>query len=121
QFDVPSIDYDVTFSSVAVVNGRKAYIYRVKRSAPAAFSVTELALDPGSGVPLREQYDASSGDCQGSGVIDFMQVNAYVLPASVSAQCTSSAGGQFKHTIRFSNYSFPAAIPKDVLHPSSAS
>lgn len=120
QFDVPASDYDVKFAGAAYVDGRKAYVYRAKRIAPAPFAVTEIALDPQSGAPLREQYDASSGDCQGSGEIDFIQVGAYVLPSTVSAQCTSSSGGQFKHTIRFSNYSFPAAIPKDVLHPSGA-
>jgi hypothetical protein len=83
--------------------------------------VTGIALDPQSGMPLRVQYDASSGDCQGSGEIDFILVDSYVLPSTVSAQCTSTSGGQFKHTIRFSNFSFPAAIPRDVLHPSGAS
>jgi hypothetical protein len=120
QFAVMSADYDVKFAGVAVVTGRRAYVYTVKRLEPAGFAVNELALDPSSGLPLRELYTVSTRDCAGSGAIDFMQIGDYVLPSSVWAACTMSGTGQFKDWIRFSNYSFPAAIPQEVLHPSGA-
>jgi len=120
QFAVSEADYDVTFTGLAVVNGRKAYMYDAKRTTSAQFAIVQFALDPASGAPLRERYVASSSGCDGTGEIDFAQVGAYVLPSTVSAQCTI-AGGEFKHVIRFSNYSFPAAIPQDVLHPSGSS
>jgi len=120
QFDVPGSGYDVEFAGSALVNGHKAYVYRAKRLAPAQFAITELAIEPGTGVPLREQFTVTTRDCDGSGQIEFALFGPYVLPSSVSAQCTMGSD-QFKHIIKFSDYSFPAAIPQEVLHPVGAS
>jgi hypothetical protein len=121
QFDVSPSDYDVKFAGLATVNGRRAYVYATKRLSAAPFAITQLALDPATGLPLRELFTVTTSDCTGDGEIDFMLVGAYVLPSAVSAQCTMSGTGQFKDAMRFSDYSFPAAIPADVLRPSGAS
>jgi hypothetical protein len=121
QFSVPPSDYDVRFAGTATVNGRRAYVYDTKLVAAAAFAIRQLAIDPATGLPLRELFTVATSDCTGDGEIDFMLVATYVLPSAVSAQCTMSGTGQFKDAMRFSDYSFPAAIPADVLHPSGAS
>ncbi|HZV79444.1 MAG TPA: hypothetical protein VFF60_07470 [Candidatus Binatus sp.] len=121
QFAVMAADYEATFAGLAVVNGRKAYMYDTKRTSPGPFAVIQLALDPSTGMPLRVRYIASSSDCDGTGEIDFMQVGQYILPSVVAAQCTIAGSGEFRHVIRFSNFSFPAVIPQDVLHPAGAS
>jgi hypothetical protein len=120
QFDVPASDYDVTSAGTAFVNGHKAFLYRTNRLSPAAFAITELAVEPGTGIPLRELFAVSTRDCDGTGQIEFTQIGSYLLPSSVAAQCTEGSD-QFKHVIKFSDYSFPAAIPQEVLHPAGAS
>jgi hypothetical protein len=121
QFGVSPLDYDVKFAGMATVNGRRAYVYATKQLTATPFAITQLALDPATGLPLRELFTVATSDCTGDGEIDFMLVGAYVLPSAVSAQCTMSGTGQFKDAMRFSDYSFPAAIPADVLRPSGAS
>jgi len=120
QFYVPPSDYDVKFAGMATVNGRRAYVYDTKRLTAAPFAITQLALDPATGLPLRELFTVATSDCTGDGEIDFMLVGTYVVPSAVSAQCTMSGTGQFKDAMRFSDYSFPAVIPADVLRPSGA-
>ncbi len=120
QFDVPATDYDTTFAGTATVNGHKAFAFKTNRISPAEFAITELAIEPGTGMPVRELFTVATRDCDGSGQIEFTQVGQYVLPSSVSAQCTMGSD-QFKHVIKFSDYSFPAAIPQEVLHPAGVS
>ena len=120
QFAVGAADYDASFTGVATVNGRRAVVYSVKRIYAAPFEITELALEPNSALPLRERYTVTTGGCSGRGEIDFAAAGPYWLPISVSAQCDSAnpaMAPQYKDTIRFSDYLFPAAIPADVLHP----
>ena len=120
QFAVDATDYEATFAGVASVDGRHAFVYSVKRTSAAPFEITELALDPSAGLPLRERYAVRGGGCDARGQIDFAAAGSYWLPTSVSAQCGAadpSGTSQYKDTIRFSGYQFPAAIPQDVLHP----
>jgi len=120
QFAVDADAYGASFVGIATVNRRRSYVYSVKRFYPARFEITELALDPGSGLPLRERYAVTSAGCNARGEIDFAAAGAYWLPTFVSAQCYSADPKNtvlYKDTIRFSDYLFPAAIPKDVMHP----
>jgi len=120
QFAVDADAYGASFVGVATINRRRSYVYAVKRFYPARFEITELALDPGSGLPLRERYAVTSAGCSARGEIDFAAAGPYWLPTFVSAQCYSADPKNtvlYKDTIRFSEYLFPAAIPKDVLHP----
>jgi hypothetical protein len=118
-FAVPEADYNATFAGTATIAGRRAEVYTVRPKTNAPFSITELALDPASALPLRERFSVSTRDCDGRGTIDFAPSGSYWLPTSVSVECAASgsASGGFKHTIRFADYRFPAAIPHDVLRP----
>ena len=120
QFAVDAADYEAAFAGVATVDGRRAYIYSVKRVSSAPFQITELALDPSAGLPLRERYSVTGGGCAARGQVDFGPAGSYWLPTSISAQCDAadpSGSSQYKDTIRFTGYQFPAAIPSDVMHP----
>jgi hypothetical protein len=121
-FAVPAADYDATFAGAATVDGRRAEVYVVRRKASAPFSITELDLDPTTVLPLRERFAVTTRDCDGQGSIDFAPSGPYWLPTSVSVECTASgsSSGGYKHTIRFADYRFPGAIPRDVLRPAGA-
>jgi hypothetical protein len=121
-FVVPAADYGATFAGVATVDGRRAEVYVVKRKTPASFSITELDLDPGSALPLRERFGVTTRDCDGQGSIDFAPSGPYWLPTSASVECagSGSASSAYKHTIRFADYRFPVTIPQDMLRPSGA-
>jgi hypothetical protein len=118
-FAVPAADYEAAFAGVATVDGKRAEVYVVKRKASAPFSISELALDPVTALPVRERFAVTTRDCDGRGSIDFAQSGPYWLPTSVSVECTAggSASAGYKHTIRFADYRFPGAIPHDVLRP----
>jgi hypothetical protein len=123
QFAVDAAEHDIMFTGVSTINGRRAYVYAVKRLSTAPFEITELALDPSSALPLRERFAVSTPACSGRGEINFAPIASFWLPTIVSAQCDSTdpkAGAQYKDTIRFADYVFPAAIPKDILHPAGA-
>lgn len=121
-FAASAVDYDAAFAGIATVDGRRAEVYAVKRKTIAPFSISELDLDPGSALPLRERFTVTTRDCAGQGSIDFAPSGLFWLPTSVSVECATSASASagYKHTIRFADYRFPAAIPQDVLHPSGA-
>jgi hypothetical protein len=121
-FAVAAADYDATFAGIATVDGKHAEVYMVKRTTSAPFSISELDLDPGTALPLRERFAVTTRDCDGLGSIDFAQSGPYWLPTGVSVECTASgsASAGFKHTIRFADYRFPVAIPPDVLRPNGA-
>lgn len=122
QFAVSASEYDATYTGIATVNGRRVYVFRVKRHDAAPFSITELDLDTSSSMPLRERFSAATPQCDGTGWIEFAQSGQYWLPSAVSADCTmtTAPSSQYKHTIRFADYRFPVAIPNDVLHPVGA-
>ena len=122
QFAAPAAEYDAAYAGIATVNGRRAFVFRVKRHDAAPFSVTELDLDASSSLPLRERFSAATPQCDGTGWIEFALSGQYWLPSAVSADCTITTppGSQYKHTIRFADYRFPVAIPNDVLHPVGA-
>ncbi len=120
QFAVSGDDYDVAPVGVAVVAGRKAYRFTLTRSAQADFTMKALYVDANSRMPLRQTFDVTGPNCQGSGSIDFLPAGGYWLPNFISVVCTGSAQGAlpapiFKESIRFSGYRFPAAIPPDVF------
>jgi len=122
EFAVPAAEYDATLAGVATVDGKRAEVYAVKRQSSAPFSITELALDPATALPLRERFSVTTRDCDGQGAIDFAPSGPYWLPTNVSVECapSGSSSGGYKHTIRFADYRFPGAIPRDVLHPIGA-
>lgn len=120
QFAVSTDEYDVTPGGVAVVTGRKAYVFTVRRSAPANFMLKSLYVDVKSRLPLRQTFSVAGAGCQGSGSIDFAPTGRYWLPNFVSVVCTGPPQGAtppdiFKESIRFSGYRFPATIPPDVF------
>ncbi len=125
QFAVSTDEYDITPAGVAIVTGRKAYLFMAARSAPADFMVKSLYIDAKTRMPLREMFSVTGGDCQGSGVIDFAPTSGYWLPSFVSVVCTGAASADgttpvFKEAIRFSGYRFPTAIPPDVFGVSAS-
>jgi hypothetical protein len=120
QFAVSSDEYTVSRPILAMVAGRKAYVFTLTRSAQADFIVTSLYVDAVRRLPLRETFVVAGSNCQGSGSIDFLPTGGYWLPSFVSVVCTGTAQGAsplpiYKEAIRFSSYSFPAAIPPDVF------
>jgi hypothetical protein len=120
QFAVSTDEYDVVPAGVAIVTGRKAYVFGVTRSAPADFMLKALYVDVKSRLPLRQTFSVAGAGCQGSGSIDFAPTSGYWLPNFVSVVCTAPQQGEtppdvFKESIRFSGYTFPAAIPPDVF------
>ncbi|MBV8165002.1 MAG: hypothetical protein JOZ91_12135 [Candidatus Eremiobacteraeota bacterium] len=120
QFEVSSDDYSAVVTGVSVIANRKAYVLKLARSAQADFMVTSLYIDAKTRLPLRQAFKVAGADCQGDGSIDFLPVGIYWLPSFVSVICTGTAQGAtgapvFKEAIRFSGYSFPAAIPPDVF------
>jgi hypothetical protein len=120
QFEVSSLDYNVVVTGATVIANRKAYVLKLARSAQADFMVTALYVDAKTRLPLRQTFAVAGADCQGSGSIDFLPAGAYWLPSFVSVICTGAAQAPapppiFKEAIRFSEYSFPAAIPPDVF------
>ncbi len=123
EFSASAADYDAHFVGAATVNGRRGYSFQMKRHISAVFEVTELDLDTASGLPLRIGYAVQSGTCDGQGTLEYAPAGAYWLPTLATAECATgkSAEPSYKHTIRFSDYSFPVSIPQDVLHPPGAS
>ena len=124
QFEVSTDDYSTVVTGLSVIANRKAYVLKLARSAQADFVVTSLYVDAKTRLPLRQAFNVAGADCQGSGSIDFMPVGIYWLPSFVSVICTGTAQGAapppvFKEAIRFSGYSFPAAIPPDVFGQSA--
>lgn len=120
QFEVSPDDYSAALAGVTVLANRKAYVLKLVRSAQADFTVTTLYVDAKTRLPLRQDFVVTGADCQGSGGIEFLPAGGYWLPSFVSVVCTGAAQGAvaapvFKEAIRFSNYSFPAAIPPDVF------
>jgi hypothetical protein len=120
QFAVSPDEYDVAPAGVAVLSGRKTYVFTLTRGARADFAMKSLYVDAVSRLPLRQTFVVAGSDCRGSGSIDFLAAGAYWLPSFVSVICTGSAQGAspppvFKEAIRFSGYRFPAAIPPDVF------
>jgi len=125
QFVASGDDYDATVEGVAMVANRKAYVLRLTRSAQADFTLTELYVDAATRMPLRQTFDVTGADCQGSGSIDFLPAGEYWLPTFVSVVCTGTATAGstapiFKEAIRFSGYRFPVAIPPDVFGATQA-
>ncbi len=124
QFAVTTDEYDVAPTGVTIVAGRKAYLFTLTRGAQADFSMKALYLDASRRLPLRQTFDVTGPNCQGSGSIDFLPAGAYWLPSFITVVCTGSAQGAapapvFKEAIRFAGYSFPAAIPPDVFGQSA--
>jgi hypothetical protein len=120
QFVASGDDYNATVEGVATVANRKAYVLRLARAAQADFMLTGLYVDAATRLPLRQTFDVTGADCQGSGSIDFLPAGEYWLPSFVSVVCTGTAAAGspapiFKEAIRFSGYHFPAAIPSDVF------
>lgn len=112
-------DYDATFTGATLVNGRHAYVFTLKRHDSAAFAITQVTLDAATALPLRELFAVSSNSCTGDGTIEFSASGSFWLPSMVDVGCTmgGAGGAQYKDTIHFADYSFPEAIPNDVLHP----
>jgi hypothetical protein len=120
QFAVSTDEYDVVPAGVAVVTGRKAYVFIVTRGAPSDFMLKALYVDVKSRLPLRQTFSVAGAGCQGSGSIDFAPTGGYWLPSFVSVVCTAPQQGAtppdiFKESIRFGGYAFPATIPPDVF------
>ena len=117
--------YQIAPRAAVEIGGRKAYSYAVVLKEAAAFAVTDLELDARDGLPLRERFVATSSTCSATGSIEFGRAGAYWLPRIVSVTCPvaaspdaaviTPAAASYRDTIRFSSYSFPAAIPAQVF------
>jgi hypothetical protein len=125
QFAVSTDDYDVAAAGVEFVAGRKGYAFTLTRAASADFTLKSILIDAKTRLPLRETFSVAGSDCQASGTIEFGTTAGYWLPNFVSVVCTgapqvNAPAPIYKESIRFSNYSFPAAIPPDIFGATSA-
>lgn len=133
KFRVSSDGYDARFEGTSIVNGRRAYAFAVTPKSGANFSITALFLDVQRHLPLREMFSVAGGGCAGHGWIDFGPAGQYWMPVAVTAMCSTAGAqtapqpgtspapalAQYRESIHFSNYHFPAAIPADVFRLSA--
>jgi hypothetical protein len=130
KFHVSPDSYDARYEGMSVVNGRRAYAFAVNSKAGGGFAITALFLDVVHHLPVREMFSVAGGGCEGRGWIDFVPVGPYWMPAGITAMCAApgsqasssqtvaAAPAQYRESIHFSNYRFPAAIPADVFRMS---
>ena len=119
-------EYDLTPNGRGLVSGKSVYAYIAKRRAPASFSIEALYLAVDSGLPVRARFAVSGPTCSGHGSIDFGAFGSYWLPVSVAVGCGSLQAAaltgtpeptQYRETLKFSNYSFPALMPQEIFNP----
>ena len=125
KFFVDPDAYQIALRAVVNVNGRKAFDYAVVLKEAGSFAVTDLELDARSALPVREHFTATSATCAATGSIEFGSAGGFWLPRIVSVTCPQAvspdaavvtpATATYRDTIRFSSYSFPAAIPAQVF------
>jgi hypothetical protein len=125
KFFVDPNAYQIALRGVMDVNGRKAYDYAVVLKDAGSFAVTDLQLDARTALPVREHFTAASATCAATGSIEFGSAGGFWLPRIVSVTCPQAvspdaavvtpATATYRDTIRFSSYSFPAAIPAQVF------
>jgi hypothetical protein len=125
KFFVDSDSYQVAPRAPVVVSGRKGYAFAVVMKEATAFAVTDLEIDARTGLPLLERFVAGTPTCSATGSIEFGPTGGYWLPKIVSVTCAVVASpdaavitppaASYRDTIRFSSYSFPAAIPAQVF------
>jgi hypothetical protein len=125
KFFVDSDSYQVALRGAVDVNGRKGYAFAVAMKDATAFAVTDLELDSRTALPLLERFVAGTPTCSATGSIEFGPAGGYWLPKIVSVTCAVVASpdapvitpptASYRDTIRFSSFSFPAAIPAQVF------
>jgi hypothetical protein len=125
KFFVDSDSYQVAPHGPVDVGGRKGYAFAVVMKEATAFAVTDLEIDARSALPLLERFVAGTPTCSATGSIEFGPAGGYWLPKIVSVTCAvvtspdaavlTPPAASYRDTIRFSSYSFPAAIPAQVF------
>jgi hypothetical protein len=125
KFFVDSDSYQLALRGAVNVNGRKGYAFAVVMKDATAFAVTDLELDARTALPLLERFVAGTPSCSATGSIEFGPAGGYWLPKIVSVTCAVVASpdapvitpptASYRDTIRFSSFSFPAAIPAQVF------
>jgi hypothetical protein len=125
KFFVDPDSYQLAPRGPVDVNGRKGFAFAVVMKEATAFAVTDLEVDARSAMPLREHFVAGTPTCSATGSIEFGATAGYWLPKIVSVTCAVIASpdiavvtppaASYRDTIRFSSYSFPAAIPAQVF------
>ena len=125
KFFVDPDSYQVAPRGAVDVNGRKGYAYAVVMKQATAFAVTDLEIDARTALPLREHFVAGTPTCSATGSIEFGPASGFWLPKIVSVTCAvvsspdaavlTPPAASYRDTIRFSSYSFPAAIPAQVF------
>ena len=125
KFFVDSDAYQLAPRGPADVGGRKGTAFAAVMKEANAFSVTDLEIDARSALPLLERFVAGTPTCSATGSIEFGPAGGYWLPRIVSVTCAVVASpdaavvtppvASYRDTIRFSSYSFPAAIPAQVF------
>jgi hypothetical protein len=125
KFFVDSDSYQVAPHGPADIGGRKGYAFAAVMKEATAFAVTDLEIDAHSALPLLERFVAGTPTCSATGSIEFGPAGGYWLPKIVSVTCAVVASpdapvvtppaSSYRDTIRFSSYSFPAAIPAQVF------
>jgi hypothetical protein len=125
KFYVDSDSYQVAAHGPVDTGGRKGYAFAVVMKEATAFAVTDLEIDSRSALPLLERFVAGTPTCSATGNIEFGPAGGYWLPKIVSVTCAvitspdaavlTPPAESYHDTIRFSSYSFPAAIPAQVF------
>jgi hypothetical protein len=125
KFFVDSDSYQLEPRGPADVGGRKGLAFAVVMKEANAFAVTDLEIDARTAQPLLERFVAGTPTCSATGSIEFGPAGGYWLPKIVSVTCAVVASpdvavvtpptASYRDTIRFSSYSFPAAIPAQVF------